>query len=388
LPDVRILFVTAPAHGHFHPLGPLARALVERGHQVAFATGPDFCKNIERYGFDTLVAGPTEAEMGPMAAHAIAEARKVPPSQFPVVAFPLVFGKGVAPATLPDLLARIREWKPSLLVHETASLAAPIAAAVAGIPSVNQSYGTVVPRAVAEAAALAVVPLWKQHELEPEPFAGLYRGLYLDICPPTLQFDELQHIQSLQRLRPIPFDEPRDETLPAWMASQPDRPTVYVTLGTVFGATPVFSTVLTALREEPIDLVVTVGFKGDPAALGPQPDHVHIERYIPQTRLLPRCRLVVSHAGSGTLFSALSHGIPTLALPQGADQFRNAERLAATGAGRVLMPPQVDVDSVRREVRSLLSDDRYTTGAARLREEIRAMPSPSEVAATLEPLGG
>lgn len=381
---MRVLFVTAPAHGHFHPLGPLARAFVERGHQVAFASGADFCGRIARYGFDTLVAGPSESEMGAMAASAIAEARKVPPSQFPVVAFPLLFGRGVAPATLPDLLTRIREWKPSLLIHETASLAAPLAAAVAGIPSVNQSYGTVMPRAVAEAAASAVAPLWKQHELDPAPFAGLYRGTYLDICPPTLQFDELQHIPSIRRMRPVPFDEPGDETLPSWMASQPDRPAVYVTLGTIFGATPVFSTVLAALREEPIQVVVTVGFKADPAALGPQPEHVRIERYIPQTRLLPRCRLVVSHAGSGTLLSALSHGIPTLALPQGADQFRNAERLAATGAGRMLMPPQVDVDSVRREARSLLSDDRYANNSARLREEIRAMPSPSEVAAGLE----
>jgi UDP:flavonoid glycosyltransferase YjiC (YdhE family) len=305
-----------------------------------------------------------------------------------VVAFPLIFGKGVAPATLPDLLARIREWKPSLLVHETASLAAPLAAAIAGIPSVNQSYGTVLPRVVAEAAAAAVAPLWQQHGLDPAPFAGLYRGHYLDICPPALQYDELQHIRSVRPLRPVPFDEPGDESLPPWMASPPDRPTVYVTLGTVFGAAPVFSTVLAALREEPMEIVVTVGFRTDPAALGPQPDHVHIERYIPQTRLFPRCRLVVSHAGSGTLMSTLSHGIPTLVLPQGADQFRNANRLAASGAGRMLLPPEVDVDSVRREVRTLLSDDRYAAAAARLGEEIRAMPSPAEVAAWLESPAG
>src|SRR4051812_40312290 len=108
---MRVLFATAPAHGHFHPLGPLASAFVERGHHVAFASGADFCARIERYGFETLVAGPTEAEMGSIAASAIAEARKFPPSQFPVVAFPLLFGKGIAAATLPDLLWRIREWK-------------------------------------------------------------------------------------------------------------------------------------------------------------------------------------------------------------------------------------------------------------------------------------
>jgi len=54
---------------------------------------------------------------------------------------------------------------------------------------VSQSFGTVLPRAVADAAASAVAPLWQQHHLDPAPFAGLYRGIYLDICPPTLQFE-------------------------------------------------------------------------------------------------------------------------------------------------------------------------------------------------------
>jgi UDP:flavonoid glycosyltransferase YjiC (YdhE family) len=61
-------------------------------------------------------------------------------------------------------------------------------------------------------------------------------------------------------------------------------------------------------------------------------------------------------------------------------------RLTYKGACQVLMPPQIDVDSVRREVRSLLSDQRYATGAARLRDEIRAMPSPAEVVVMLESL--
>ncbi|MDQ3675606.1 MAG: glycosyltransferase, partial [Actinomycetota bacterium] len=63
---------------------------------------------------------------------------------------------------------------------------------------------------------------------------------------------------------------------------------------------------------------MTVGPNGDPAAFGPQPPRVVLERYIPQTLLLPVCDVVASHAGSGTVLAALAHGIPQLCLPQAA----------------------------------------------------------------------
>jgi UDP:flavonoid glycosyltransferase YjiC (YdhE family) len=44
---MRVLFLTTPAQGHFHPMGPLARALAQRGHEVAFATGADSGERLE-----------------------------------------------------------------------------------------------------------------------------------------------------------------------------------------------------------------------------------------------------------------------------------------------------------------------------------------------------
>jgi hypothetical protein len=39
----------------------------------------------------------------------------------------------------------------------------------------------------------------------------------------------------------------------------------------------------------------------DPQELGSQPADVYVEKYIDQWLLLPRCNLVVSHGGSGTV---------------------------------------------------------------------------------------
>ena len=39
---MRVLFTTQPIPSHLHPLVPLARALADAGHDVAFATARSF----------------------------------------------------------------------------------------------------------------------------------------------------------------------------------------------------------------------------------------------------------------------------------------------------------------------------------------------------------
>ena len=87
---------------------------------------------------------------------------------------------------------------------------------------------------------------------------------------------------------------------------------------------------------------MTVGPHGDPAALGPQPAHVMVERYVSQTAVLPLCAAVVSHGGSGTVFGAAGLGLPQVCLPQAADQFRNTAGVVGSGAGIGLHPDQAD----------------------------------------------
>ena len=109
----------------------------------------------------------------------------------------------------------------------------------------------------------------------------------------------------------------------SWPLPLPGAPLVYATLGTAMNMrTEILSAFVEALRDEQVNLVVTVGRNGDPDRFGPQPPNVRIERYIPQTLLFPRCDLVISHGGSNTMLAALSHGIPQVMVPITADQPR------------------------------------------------------------------
>jgi UDP:flavonoid glycosyltransferase YjiC (YdhE family) len=87
-----------------------------------------------------------------------------------------------------------------------------------------------------------------------------------------------------------------------------------------------------------VNILATVGPNGDPAELDVDPSRVHIERFVPLSDLLTGVSAVVAHGGGGTVLAALSRGLPLVLLPQGADQFLNARRVASAHAGIVLLP--------------------------------------------------
>ena len=113
-------------------------------------------------------------------------------------------------------------------------------------------------------------------------------------------------------------------------------------MGTEFNKQPeIFRSILDGLAGEPFEVVVTVGASGDPSALGPVGDNVRIERFVPQSTLLPHSAVFVSHGGSGALLGGLNAGVPMLAIPQGADQFLNAETIVEHGLGLRLLPDEL-----------------------------------------------
>lgn len=95
-------------------------------------------------------------------------------------------------------------------------------------------------------------------------------------------------------------------------------------------------------------------------------------------------RLVVSHAGSGSVVGALAHGLPMVLLPIGADQPLNAARCQELDVARALDPFQVTAADVSEAASNVLSDDRYRRNAQRLKREIDASPGPDRALYLIE----
>ena len=357
---MRVLVTANPMHGHVNTVLPLALAARRAGHEVVLATGPDLAGHAERHGVPTWPVGPTHAESGGQAGLSVdyftyaAEKRAV------------------------ELVPRAQGWRPDLVVHEDTELAGPIAAATTGARSVVHGLGLMYPVRIFDALAATVDRLGDRWGA-PAVSAALRGSVYLELAPPALRLPGERIWRRARPLRPRPGSPAAGEELPAAVAALPHRRTVHLTLGTVFHDSDVLATALEGLRTLPVDVVVTVGPGVDGARLGPQPPHVLVAPYLPHALLLPRCDLVVSQGGAGIVFGALAHGLPQLVLPQGGDQFLNAEACRDSGAALTLAPGEVTAAAVVEAASRLLTEPGFAAAAGAVRAEIAAMPDADAV---------
>ena len=299
-----------------------------------------------------------------------------------------LFADLYAERMIPDLLAIIAGWRPDMIVREVAEFGGCIAAEAAGIPHASVRSNTMLSNdAARQLVAEPIARLRAAFGLPADPAnATLFRYLHLAYEAPRFHDPRFPLAPTAHLLRPILLSQPGEERSPAWISQLASRPIVYATLGTVFNSrTPgLFEAILEGLREQPINLILTVGRDRNPDEFGPQPDNVRIERYIPQGVLLPHCDLVITHAGSSTVTAALSCGLPMVAIPIDADQPLNAQRCAALGVAQVIEHRQRTPETIRQSVQTILGDPSYQRNAERIRDEMVALPGPEHAIALLE----
>ena len=278
--------------------------------------------------------------------------------------FPRLFGAALTSAMLDDLLPVARNWAPDLMIHEQAELAAPLVANLLGVPHLTHGFGAVTPAATVTEAGAMVARLWEEHGREAPAYAGCYQHGYLDIWPSVLGGAPEPQLGRVLPVRPTdPTSDDGEWTLPPTWSADDDRPLVYLTMGTVHRATRLLGDLVAGMSGLDVRILVTIGPHVDPDGFAGAPEQVAIERYVPQGAVLGRCAAVVCHGGAGTVLGAAAAGVPMVCLPQAADQFRNSDGVAISGAGLVLQPEQVSASSVAEAVQAVLGDPRHRSAA-------------------------
>jgi UDP:flavonoid glycosyltransferase YjiC (YdhE family) len=384
---MRVLLATPAGLGHIHPMVPLARAIVARGHDVLWAAPADGVDRVERTGIRAVATGAAGLTHPADVRRRYPELDALPPAEMPDVMFAKMFGAIAAPSMLADLVPMALEWRPELVVADAAEFAGHIVAAELGVPSVTKGFGPLLPSGGWRPPARR----WRTYGVRGDWNPGR-TGVPTTPCTSTST-----RPSSSPGRRPtspaVSCCVPSATTGGSWTSTplplpdaRSDAPLVYVTMGTVFNDPAPLRVVLGALDELDVRALVTVGPRADPAIVGSQPAHVRVERYVPQTLVLPHCDVVVSHAGSGTVLATLTLGLPQLCLPQGADQFLNAAAVSSSGAGISLMPDEVAADAIRDAIARLLGNASFRDASGRTSASIASMPSPDDVAAALETL--
>jgi UDP:flavonoid glycosyltransferase YjiC (YdhE family) len=381
---VRILFTFAGGTGHFLPLVPVARAAERVGHVVAFAGQERMVATVEAAGFTAFPSGGSSLlavdERQPLLA--------IDPER-EAHAIRAAFAGRIALERAEAIVAIGADWSPGIIVRDEIDFGAAVAAERLGVMDATVlciASGTFVP------TSLVVEPLTalrEAHGLPPDPdLEMLHRNLVLSPFPPSFRDPAVTPAPNMHAFRPVDPEPPADVTDTAWLAALPG-PVIYLTLGTIFNleSGDLFERVLAGLHELPGSIVVTVGRDLEPGVLGPQPTNVHVHRFIPQSRVLPHCDLVVSHAGSGSVIGALTHGLPMVLLPMGADQPLNAARAEALEVAQVLDALEARPVDIRRAATTVLSDSSYRRHAGLIRTEIQALPGPEHAVELIEQLG-
>ena len=376
------MFASLGAYGHLYPMMPLALACADAGHEVVVATGEPF---LGRLPLGTVPGYPPDLELD----WAIQEARRRHPDLHDQDFSMAMFADVTAESVAPTMIEQCERLRPDLVIYEAMNTGAGVAASVLGIPAVAYAialasffYGP-----LHGATAGYQREVWLQRRRTPPEGAGLLAGAMIDPVPPTLRHSG-DGEDVIIPIRTVAYNESTAE-VPAWLSETRTRPRVYLTLGTVaFGAVEVLSRAVAEIAALDVDVLVTVGPEGEPAALGEVPNNVYVEQFVAQSAVLPLVDLIVHHGGTGTVLSALEVGLPQLLLPQGADQFFNAEILTAAGAAQALPNDAQQPGAIGAAVQALLGDAPERQTAARLRDEIAAMPSPADVVPALVKLAG
>jgi MGT family glycosyltransferase len=160
---------------------------------------------------------------------------------------------------------------------------------------------------------------------------------------------------------------------------------VYLSLGSLGSAdVELMRRLVAVLADSPNRFVVSKGPRADEFEL---PDNMWGEARLPQTSIIPRCDLVITHGGNNTTTEAFHFGKPMVMLPLFWDQYDNAQRVDELGYGVRLATYAFEDEELRGAVDRLLADTDLHTRMGSIGRTIRAADGKTKAADLVEAVG-
>ncbi len=358
-PSLRVFLGAFGEPGHAFPMLALGKRLVARGHDVTFETWSRWREHVEAAGM-RFVAAPEYPV-------------------FPTRERPLKPYEAVVLACA-ETREPLRECAPDVVVHDILTLAPAMAAELEGVP-----VATLVPH-LYPATAPGLPPyalgarrprtglgraLWRALERPVEaglrqgraqlnetrrklglvPLARLHGGLSAALCI-VGTFPHLEYPRAwppeVKIVGPLMWEPPYHDV------AAPEGVDPLVLLAPSTAQDPdhrLLRCALLGLGSEPVRLLAATNRKPMRHPV-PAPANARVVDWLSYSRTMPRCSLVITHAGHGTLARALSCGCPVVAVPHVGDMGENAARADWAGVGvrlpwRLLTPATLRL-AVRR----------------------------------------
>jgi UDP:flavonoid glycosyltransferase YjiC (YdhE family) len=371
--------------GHAFPMIALGRALAARGHEVALQTWSRWSEHVEAAGM-RFAAAP--------------EYQVFPTRERPLK--PYVAAVRAAAETRP----LVAEMRPDAVVADILTLAPALAAELEGVPCATliphvyphgepdfpiYSLGARMPRTAggrwmwrrAQHAVLRGLERGRRELNETRQrlglpalahvHGGISRQLALVGTFPQLEYPRVwpEHVHVVG---PLMWEPPAaDVELPPG-----EEPLVLIAPSTAQDSEHrLLTAALRGLADAPVRVLATWNRRLSPRPL-PVPANARLVEWVSYSRTMPRCDVVVCHAGHGTLARALSAGCAVVACPAVGDMNENAARVDWAGAGvrlprrftspralRLAVERVLEEPSIRGRARELAAwEDSHDSGLA------------------------
>jgi len=339
----RFLLVTWDGAGNLPPERSLIRALMARGHRV-----------------DVLAHGSVQEKFAADGAH-FHEYRSLKPLSSLDRIDPAIEGQNTfthvifARGVFDDTRSLIDEVDPDVLLIDGTLPFGLLAGRVSGLPTValwHSLYDLVVDGPFADVFNARVDDLNQVATASGlEPFSS-YRNLLEADRVLVFSYgegfdgrsgvpDNVVHVGPLRSVDPEATGEYRPLS---------DAPVVVVGLSTSYmDQQALLQKLCDVLAQLPVEALVTTGPAISPDSLTRGPNTT-VTQFIAHDRILPAARLLVTHAGHGTVAAGLTYGVPMLCIPMGRDQPMVAQKVVDNGLGATIGP-----DASREQLRAAIS---------------------------------
>lgn len=384
---MRFLFCSLTTPGLLFPTIGVARTLVSRGHEVAFATGKDQAPLLARCGLQRLPRDPKDGDsfqvriwFWPLSVALQVKHLEYALRQFPadvIVGQPLTLGAAIVAerAALPLAVLGLANylWPTGTDLLERPPISEQDSRAWVRYQEMMQFYN--------DARKLFRL-VERREDYACSPLLG---DLYLLQSVPEL-VGGLENFPDRVRFVGSCLWEPEEACgeLEEWLMADDPRTIVYVQCGRNFGRPSPWPVIAEALAEAGVRIAASLG-RDDYKT--PLPAHWFVRDHVPLGQVLPRAGAVITGGNSTTVLGALTHGLPLLILPAGGEQFEAAERCAAAGAALRVKADELSPSTLTETLHRLLHEPAFRLGARRLARAFAAYNGPHHASDLLEDLG-
>jgi MGT family glycosyltransferase len=393
----------------------VARALVERGHDVRVLADPVLRADIEVTGAEHVSWTRAPHRSSPGFDSLFVHDWAAGPEGFAVMRDELAVGPAAAYAA--DVREEIEANRPDCLLTELLLFGPRVAAEAAGVPYVvlNPTIN-VVPAPGVPPFGRGFLPAVTEEDRERDRIAGAEGMQAWDEALPALNaarteqgLEPLEHVleQGMSAaltlvMTSAAFDfmgelppnvkhvGPRLDDpgwAEDWTAPAGDDPLVLVALSSDFQSqVDLLRRIAAALGKLAVRGVVTTAKGVDPSEV-PAPANVQVVRSAPHAEVLREAALMITHGGHGSTIKALAAGVPLVCLPMGRDQFDIAARVVHGGAG-VQVDALAEPEAIARAASEVLSNAGYRQAAERFAVAIAEETAEDRAVEEIEALVG